>query len=465
MYWHMRKTGAHRMTRRRDFLLAGGLGSFTALTGLESGPSPALAADANSRDLTITGLTVTPIALPDPPILAASGCHGPYFLRNIVEVYTADGIVGIGETYGGAERTVDLEKCRDVIFGKSAFAYRAFQKEIQDLSMGAWAGIEVACLDAVGKAAGLSISQLLGGPIRDEVEFGGYLFFRYAADDPRILEDSRIVDDRGRGDAALDQWGEVRTPEAMAEMAWQWHEKWGFTNQKLKAGVLPPDVELAALRAINERFHGTAPLRIDPNGRWTMETAVRIGEEMRDLPIEYYEDPVRGQDGMAEVRRKTGHVMSTNSCVTAFDHIPEAIEKQPIDVVLCDHHYWGGIPACQALGRMAETLEWTLSQHSNSHAGVSMAAMIHVAAVVPQLTHPSDTHYPWLIEGADVIEGPKLPIAGGKMKVPTAPGVGVSLDQDKLARAHETYVKCGMRGRDDATTMQMVEPGWTRTLF
>ena len=453
------------MTRRRDFLLAGGLGSIAALKGLETESSHAQSTNTTNRDLTITDLTVTPIALPDPPILAASGCHGPYFLRNIVEVRTADGIVGIGETHGGENRTAELRNCRDIIVGKSAFAYRVFSNEIRDISSRVWAGIELACLDAVGKAAGLSISQLLGGPIRDEVEFGAYLFFRYAADDPRILEDTRMIDGRGRGDAALDQWGEVRTAEAMAEMAWQWRERWGFTHQKLKAGVLPPDLELAALRAINERFDGKAPLRIDPNGRWTMETAVRIGNEMRELPIEYYEDPVRGQDRMAEVRLETGHAMSTNSCVTSFDDIPEAIEKQPIDVVLCDHHYWGGIPACQALGRMAETLGWSLSQHSNNHAGITMAAMIHVGAIVPQLTHPSDTHYPWLIEGADIIEGPNLPIAGGRMKVPTTPGVGVTIDRDKLARANEVFEKCGMRGRDDARTMRMLEPGWERRLF
>ena len=117
---------------------------------------------------------------------------------------------------------------------------------------------------------------MLGGPVRDEVEFSSYLFFRYAADHPRVLDDPHLVDDRGRGDHALDPWGEVRTPEAMAELAWQWHQKWGFTHHKLKAGVLPPDVELAALRAINDRFGGKHQLRIDPNGRWTVETAVRI---------------------------------------------------------------------------------------------------------------------------------------------------------------------------------------------
>ena len=94
-----------------------------------------------------------------------------------------------------------------------------------------------------------------------------------------------------------------------------------------------------------------------------------------------------------------------------------------------------------------------------------MAAMIHVAALIPELTVASDTHYPWLIESAEIISGGKLPIAGGRMKIPAAPGLGVELDHDKLARARETYEKCGMRDRDDATTMRMVEPGWQRTIF
>lgn len=455
------------MTRRRDFLKAGGLGTLAAFMGCEPRTGHAQPTSGSSKDLTITDLVVTPIALPDPPILAASGCHGPYFLRNVVELHTADGIVGIGETHGGETRTDDLLRCRDIILGKSAFAYAAFASEIKEFGNAIYAAIELACLDAVGKASGLSISQLLGGPIHDEVDFGAYLFFRYAADNPRLIDDSRIVDDRGRGDDALDQWGEVRTPDAMAEMAWQWHQRFGFVSQKLKAGVLPPDVELAALRAINERFEGRMPLRIDPNGRWTVETAIRAGREMRDrgMPIEYYEDPVSGQEAMAEVRRVTGLPMSTNACVTRFSHIPEAITTQPIDVVLCDHHVWGGIPACQALGILSETLGWALSQHSNNHAGITMAAMIHLAAVTPRLTHPSDTHYPWLVEGADIIEGSNLPIAQGKMRVPTAPGVGVTIDRDKFARAHEAYQKCGMRQRDDANTMRMVEPGWERTLF
>lgn len=236
----------------------------------------------------------------------------------------------------------------------------------------------------------------------------------------------------------------------------------GFPRLQAQGGVLPPDVELETMQALQAQFQGKALLRIDPNARWRTPTAVRIGKKLKDLTLEYYEDPVRGQEAMAEVRKQTGLSMSTNMCVTRFTHIPEAVRLQPVDVVLADHHYWGGIPACQELGRLCETFGWKVSQHSNSHAGLTMAAMIHVAAVVGQLTVASDTHYPWLPDGSDIIQGPKLTIRNARMKIPEGPGLGVALDTDKLARAHEVYKKSGMRERDDSMRMRLVEPEWRR---
>jgi glucarate dehydratase len=415
--------------------------------------------------LKITGLKITPIALPDPPILAAGGCHGPYFLRNVIELETDAGIVGIGETRGGESITLDLEKAREIVVGQNAFAYRRFSGPMKDLNAASYAGIELACLDACGKATGRRLCELLGGPVREDVEFAAYLFYRYAADHPRVLDDLRLVDDRGAGGRALDNWGEVRSPEAMAEMADRFRRKYGFRVFKLKAGVLPPAEEIETLHAINSRFGGKHLLRIDPNARWKLPTALDAARRIRDLPLEYYEDPVAGQEDMAKVRRETGLTMSTNMCVTRFAHIPPALRIEPIDVVLCDHHGWGGITACQALGQLCDTIGWKVSQHSNNHAGITMAAMIHVGALLPQLTLAGDTHYVWLPEGADIIAGPNLPISGGRMQIPAAPGVGVQLDRDKLARAHETYRKSGMRSRDDAFTMRRFVPGWSRTLF
>jgi glucarate dehydratase len=326
--------------------------------------------------------------------------------------------------------------------------------------MGCYAGIELACLDACARATGRRLCELVGGPVRDSVEFAAYLFYRYAADHPVVLSDPHLVDARGRGDHSLDSWGEVQSPEAMAAMAARFRDRWGFRVFKLKGGVLAPELERDSLKAMAEKIGRQALLRIDPNARWRIETAIKIGKEIKELPLEYYEDPVQGQPAMAEVRRETGLKMSTNMCVTSFAHIAEALARKPIDVLLCDHHYFGGFAGCQALGPICRAAGWSMSQHSNNHAGVTMAAMIHLAASIPELTLAGDTHYPWLIEGADIIEGPSLPIRDGRMAVPAGIGLGVTLDRDKMARAHETYRKCGMRGRDDRALMRRIKPGW-----
>ncbi len=419
-----------------------------------------------ARDrLTITGLKVTPIALPDPPLLASSGCHGPYFLRNVIELQTEGGIVGIGEIPGGEGVTGAVRKATDLMVGQNAFAYRKRARELQGLGMGVYAGIELACLDACARATGRRLCEMIGGPVRDSVEFAAYLFYRYAADHPVILADPHLADSRGRGERALDSWGEVRSAEAMAAMAVQFRDRWGFRVFKLKGGVLAPEVERDSLFAMSERLGPKALLRIDPNGRWKTTTAIRIGKEIGKLNLEYYEDPVQGQAAMAEVRQATGLKMSTNMCVTRFEHIPEALRLHPIDVLLCDHHYFGGFAGCQALGPIGRAAGWTLSQHSNSHAGITMAAMIHLAASIPELTLASDTHYPWLVEGSDIIEGPRLTIQDGSMQVPPGPGLGVTLDRDKLARAHEVYQKCKMTRRDDRSLMRRLEPDWKGELL
>jgi glucarate dehydratase len=447
---------------RRDWLrlLAGGMVGSVAGKHAWAG---ALA--SRQPPLLITGLVVTPIALPDPPLLAASGCHGPYFLRNVVQLRTEGGIVGIGETHGSEGVTTALKQAENLLIGQNAFGYRRFARELQALGMSCYAGIELACLDACSRATGRRLCELVGGPVRDSVEFAAYLFFRYAADHPVVLSDPHLVDPRRTGGRALDTWGDVRSPAAMAALAARFRGRFGFRVFKLKGGVLAPDVERETMKAMAAQLGGGALLRIDPNGRWKVATAIRIGKQIGQLPLEYYEDPVQGQAAMAEVRRETGLKMSTNMCVTSFAHIPEALRLKPIDVLLCDHHYFGGFAGCQALGPICRAAGWSMSQHSNNHAGVTMAAMIQLAASVPELTLASDTHYPWLIEGADIIEGPNLAIRGGQMAVPAGPGLGVTLDGDKLGRAHEIYRKCGMRGRNDRALMRRIEPGWKGELL
>ncbi len=184
---------------RRDWLKWSSLALAGGAWGT-GGPTASAQSKHRTRELRIAEIKVTPVALPDPPILAASGCHGPYFLRSIIQVKTDVGIVGVGETYGNQSLLKDLNKSVDLLKGRSAFAYRGFAEPLRKFHPGVYAAIEMACLDAVGKATNCRVCDLLGGPVREEVEFAAYLFYRYAADDPRVLSDSRLVDNRGKGE-------------------------------------------------------------------------------------------------------------------------------------------------------------------------------------------------------------------------------------------------------------------------
>ncbi len=103
--------------------------------------------------------------------------------------------------------------------------------------------------------------------------------------------------------------------------------------------------------------------------------------------------------------------------------------------------------------------------HSNSHLGLSLIAMVHAAAATPHLTYASDTHYPWQAADDEILVGGRVRIAGGAVRVPDGPGLGVELDRDALARAAERYEKAGYRRRDDAAEMRIhLDPTWERVV-
>jgi glucarate dehydratase len=242
--------------------------------------------------------------------------------------------------------------------------------------------------------------------------------------------------------------------------------EYGFGSIKLKGGVFPPDEEIAAMVALRDALPGL-PLRIDPNGAWSVATSVHVGTALAGA-LEYLEDPAPGQENMAAVRRAllaagVDTPLASNNALTSFAELRTALELGAAQVILSDHHYWGGLRAIAQLGRICETFGIGLSMHSNSHLGLSLLAMTHLAAAVPHLTYASDTHYPWQSAEDEILEGGRVRFTNGAVRVPDAPGLGGSLDQDALARGKERYERCGYRGRDDVAEMRAhVDPAWER---
>ncbi|MQA09501.1 MAG: glucarate dehydratase [Pseudonocardiaceae bacterium] len=416
----------------------------------------------------IVKATATPILISDPPLLNVLGVHQPYTPRCIVELETDSGATGVGETYGDTDYLTVANALASAVVGRPLTALNGLRElahESADLSTdtvqefdpaglrgsrtnekrlrSVVSAFEVASLDALGKTLGLPVHALLGGKVRDRVEYSGYLFYRWA--------------EHPTDDAPRDDWGAALDPDGVVRQAQRFSDDYGFSSFKLKGGVFEPEQEIAAIAALGKAFPGR-PLRLDPNGGWSISTSLRVAEELGEL-LEYLEDPTTGINGMAEVRARTGHLLATNMCVTTFAEIPEAFAKDAVQVVLSDHHYWGGLQATRDLAAICRAYGVALSMHSNTHLGVSLAAMTHVASVVENLEYACDSHRPWQTE--DVITRPHT-FVDGALDVPDDPGLGVELDRDAVAALHDRWIRLGVRDRDDVAAMRKADPTWTQ---
>lgn len=401
----------------------------------------------------IDRLVITPIAFRDPPLLNAWGVHEPLALRTIVELHLEDGTVGIGEGTGERNTLDRLTRAASAIRGVDVHATNLIEalvhalphgtdllaSQASDASTKAFSIIEVACLDAQGKLAGVAVSELLGGRVRDVVPYSGYLFYKWAS----------------HPEEEPDQWGEAMDPAGIVRQARRLVDEFGFSSLKLKGGVLHPEVEIETIAALAEAFPGY-PLRLDPNGAWSVDVAVEAARRLEGV-LEYLEDPVLGTPSMAQVAARTSVPLATNMCVVSFETIAPAVEQGAVKIVLADHHAWGGLRHSRELAAICATFDLGVSMHSNSHLGVSLAAMTHLAASTPNLAYDSDTHYPWNVND-DVIERGSLTITDGAVAVPDGPGLGVSLDPQRLAEAHERYLSSRRTTRDDTGYMQTVDP-------
>jgi glucarate dehydratase len=417
-----------------------------------------------NRDVRITGVRITPVAFRDGPLLNAAGIHEPWALRAILEVETSDGRVGINETYGDTPMLAVLEQAKEHVLGLSPFALNTMEERLRaairpqpgaveyTLAPGshsaknaakAISAYEVAMLDLQGQLTGAPIVDLLGGPVRSSVAYSAYLFFKYAEHHGRPYEP--------------DAWGEGITPEQIVAQARRMMALYGFQSIKLKGGVFAPAHEIACMQALYRAFPGV-PLRLDPNANWSLATSIAAAPQLDEV-LEYYEDPCPGLDGMAELAKHTRLPLATNMVVTTMEDFRRNVETRSAKVILSDHHYWGGLRATQHLAHMCRLWDLGLSMHSNSHLGISLMAMTHVAAAVPNLTYACDTHYPWQEE--DVVAGGRIAFHEGAVRVPTRPGLGVQVDQQALARLHEQYLACGIRNRDDRKQMQKYDASFT----
>jgi glucarate dehydratase len=376
----------------------------------------------------ISRIEVTVVNVPFLAPIRWSGGANADWTRLIIQMHTDDGLCGLGETLGGTvtkalieteiaamflgEDPFDLER----ILSKATFVPLYYGK----CGHCAVAGLELACWDLMGKAVNKPLCQLLGGRLRQEIPFAAYLYYRNA-------------DEKGSG--AIDSVADVvaRAKDMVAAH--------GFTTLKYKGGVKEPEEEIETLFALREAFP-TAKLRYDPQAIYSPATSIRIGKRIESLDLEYYEDPCWGNEGMARVRERVGIPLATNMCVIDLDGVAIGLRMKSIDVVLGDIFEWGGISKMKKLEAACDIFQLNLNFHSAGELGIGTAAYLHLAASVPALPHALDTHV--LELAGDVIQPGIIALSEtGTMRVPSEPGLGVALDDDRFAAAAEAHLRQG----------------------
>jgi glucarate dehydratase len=436
---------------------------------------------SQSRTPTVREMKVVPVAGHDSMLLNLSGAHAPFFTRNLVILTDSEGNTGVGEVPGGEPIRRTLEDAVPLVVGSGLGGYHAtlaaMRREFAGRDRGgrgaqtfdlriavhAVTAVESALLDLLGQHLGVTVAALLGdGQQRDRVPALGYLFF---------------VGDRTKTDLAYrsgadeaadaDEWLRIRhdealSPEAVVRLAEAARDRYGFRDFKLKGGVLPAADEAKAVIALADRFPD-ARITLDPNGAWLLDDAVRTCRDLTDV-LAYAEDPVgpegafSGREVMAEFKRATGLPTATNMIATDWRELGHAIRAGAVDIPLADPHFWtmnGSVRVAQ----LCDAWGLTWGSHSNNHFDVSLAMFTHVAAAAPGNITAIDTHWIWQ-DGQRITKQP-FRIADGHLTVPDKPGLGVEIDHDAVAAAHELYLAEGLGARDDAAAMQYLIPGWT----
>ena len=245
----------------------------------------------------------------------------------------------------------------------------------------------------------------------------------------------------------------MRTPDQLVAFAREMKQRYGFKTHKLKGGVFHPDYEVDAFRALAHAFPNDN-VRIDPNGAWSTEQAIRVGHAIEDLRNDYLEDPVFGLNGLRRVRQMVRIPLATNTVVVNFEQLSANVLNTGVDVILLDTTFWGGIRPCIKAAGVCETFQLGVAVHSSGELGVQLATMLHLGAVLPNLSFAADAHYHHLTD--DVIEGGPLSYIDGSIAVPDQPGLGVKLDREKLREYRELYKELGNYPYDQ----DPVRPGW-----
>ncbi|MHC4782354.1 MAG: mandelate racemase/muconate lactonizing enzyme family protein [Planctomycetota bacterium] len=341
----------------------------------------------------------------------------------LVEVDTDEGLTGYGESIGtpSAEGVLSFINLAGAIcVGRSplenaqlmAEAYHALFQALGTCSSPRFggqvlAGLEMALWDLMGKATGLAAHELMGGAVRDEIQYFGFAQGETAAEiaaEAKLLAESGcevIYFKVGRGDA----------------------------------------LDIAIAQQVRLAIGPQKRLRMDPNEHWSPVRAARMIRKMCDFDVEFIEQPTNCESvaALAQVRANSPVAIAADQLVfTPYDAY-NVCRENAADLIVLGLHETGGLLRFSKVAHIAEAAGIDICIHGLYETGITTCAANQVAATIPNLDDGNQymNHFlEW-----DIVKSPDLALQNGRLPVLKGPGLGFELDWDAISQASDLYSK------------------------
>ena len=369
----------------------------------------------------IKSIKTTPLLVQDkvPYIWAQGVTYGAEVI--LIEIQTTDGVSGYGESIGAplaAAVNPLIDMAAQQLIGESVFDNRRLMAQCAQsmfqlhgigrtsgLGQQILAGLEMAMWDAAGKTVGCAVHELLGGKVREEIEYFGFIqgdtaeeLASHAAD--LVKEGHRVI------------YGKVGRGEQQ-------------------------DVEI--VREVRAAVGESVRLRFDPNEAWDPLTAVRMIRKLASYDIEMFEQPCdhRSLQALRQIRENSPVAIAADQSVFDTADVYNAVRMGAADLIVLGLHETGGIVPFLEAASVAAAAGINICIHGVAETGITTCAANHAAAVIPNLD--DGNQYMNHLLASDIISSPRLELTDARLPVLSGPGFGFEINSDAVAKAAENH--------------------------
>ncbi len=375
--------------------------------------------------LRVVAIRLTRVSIPLTLVHAGSMYVVQKSERTVIELALENGVTGLGETWGTPEvyalaqrfardwlgkDALDRHALREATLGRTSYDNRFGRNGLATL-----AGLDLAAWDAAARSLKMSLAELIGARKRESIDVVSTL-------------PAAILPRAGSRKELTDHLDVLTNTKFVVEFALELVRKSGFRSFKLKSAAHSPEWDWKLLNELREAMP-SARIRFDPNANYGTATATELCRRLDPLGLEFFEDPTGELEGIARLKAAVKTPVATNMWVVKDEHLVPAIRRKAVDVVLGDLFMWGGIDAWRRMARVAHAYGLKPALHSVYETGIATVANLHLASALSEVEYPNDSGLHFL--SSDVLAQPQI-VKDGSMRLPPGPGLGVTLDQDRL---------------------------------